>query len=201
MSCVKSDFVKVGTGFYSSKTSASTLCSTLSGTALDACNSCTTAGGYVWIVNNDVCLKCSGVTDATGVAVENGCLCNSGKYFDALKMECVAAACDAGFNYNPNTGACDLCDPVKSVMVGGLCVSCTADQNHLALQKHPLNALVKVGVHGVMVPVAMGAAILARVFGLALFALHVLQLIRVLDFLQMETPNVAALITIVGSQH
>lgn len=68
------------------------------------------------------------------------------------------------------------------------------------MQKLPPNALVKVGVHGKMVPVAMGAATLARVFGLALFALHALQRIRALDFL-METPNVAALITIFGSQH
>jgi hypothetical protein len=69
------------------------------------------------------------------------------------------------------------------------------------MQKLPPSALVKVEVHGVMVPVAMGAATLARVFGLAQFALHALQRIRVLEFLKMETQNVAALITTVGSQH
>ena len=145
LSCVKSDFVKVGTGFYSPKTSASTLCSTLSGTALDACNSCTTAGGYVWIINNNVCLKCSGVTDATGVAVENGCLCVSGKYFDAIKMACVASSCTAGFTYNPNSGACDLCDPVKSVKVAGLCVSCVADSKSLGYAKTSSECACKSG--------------------------------------------------------
>jgi hypothetical protein len=69
------------------------------------------------------------------------------------------------------------------------------------MQKLPLNALVKVEVHGIRVPVVMEAVIQARVFGLAQFALHALQRIRVLDFLQMETQNVAALIIIVGSQH
>lgn len=135
MTCKLSSFVNVGTGYYSPKTSTSIQCSTLSGTALDACNSCTTAGGYVWIINNNVCVKCSEVTDATGVAVENGCVCTTGKYFDAIKMACVTSTCAAGYIYNPNSGACDICDPIKSVMVSGSCVSCVADSKSLGYAK------------------------------------------------------------------
>lgn len=128
--------MSVGKGYYSSKKLSSTLCSALSSSAdKTACTLCTTAGGYVWIINKDVCLKCSEVTDATGVALENGCVCNTGKYFDAIKMTCVASTCSPGFIYNPNSGACDLCDPIKSVTVQSNCVSCVADSNSLGYAK------------------------------------------------------------------
>lgn len=77
--------------------------------------------------------------------MENGCVCAAGKFFDPLKMTCVASTCAAGYTYSPNSGACDLCDPIKSVMVGGTCVSCAADSNSVGYAKTSSECACKSG--------------------------------------------------------
>jgi hypothetical protein len=119
-------------GSYMSVGAATTypLCSSLSSSIQSYCKLCDVNHGFVLMVAINECLYCQTVSGSTGNAFLNGCECQSGFNWNAVAFTCDSgAACSGGYLYNPSTKACDICDPIKSVIVNSNCVSCQADAN------------------------------------------------------------------------
>jgi hypothetical protein len=94
------------------------------------CNLCDTASGYLLTTLTGQCLLCSTVTGATGVAILNGCVCNSDLWWNSITLTCDAVTCPAGIIYNAAIAAC-ACDPVRSILVGSTCTSCSSISNSI----------------------------------------------------------------------
>jgi len=70
------DFEK---GYYDQYTNGKKVCSFCTE---NNCKYCLNADGFWLDPTNKVCTKCNGIAQATGVATNAGCKCNTGYYFN-----------------------------------------------------------------------------------------------------------------------
>ena len=104
------------------------LCSSLSTSALkNSCTICDAAKGYLYVTGLGQCLQCSSVAQATGAATINACVCQTGNWNPATLSCDSGVTCTGGKLYDPVALSCTICDPIRSVSLGGNCVSCAAD--------------------------------------------------------------------------
>jgi hypothetical protein len=105
------------------------LCSSLSATLAPLCRACDPAGGFVLLPGINTCLYCATLlsSTATGKATSSGCECRSGHTWNPVALRCISITCGVGTLLHPITSTCDLCDPLRAIIVNDVCRPCAND--------------------------------------------------------------------------
>lgn len=106
------------------------LCSSLATTAdQNGCLICSPLQGFLYLAGINQCLSCGSITGASGVATVSSCVCTTGNWNPVTYSCDTSVTCSPGFIYNPASQLCDICDPIRSVLISGTCTLCSGDLN------------------------------------------------------------------------